>query len=262
MKKIFLLSVLFLALKLSASANDLDSLKQKLQFINNDSLKAPVYTAIADEYLQYDTISSRRTKYYYQSEALNYTMMALHLYSRYGDSVGLRVSFDALAKVYYSQRKYSQAKWFNLQSAGISRIKKDIPNLITSLIKLSTIKMEIKDYRLAMRDLNEALSLSVNNKIPQMEVMVQRNYGYLYNRMNDPEKGAIALKRADELQAKLEAQQDMTTMYAIQKFAQDTVVAPADTNIAIMPQKKAIVDVKKPIGKSKKLAIKKIVASI
>ena len=218
MTKFFSLALLFMlaAIKLQAATGDPDSLKQKLQ-ITPDSLKGPVYTAIANVYLKYDTIPNRDVKRYYQTEALNYTMLALHHYSRYNDSVGLRVSFDALAKVYASQRKFSQAKWFNLQSAGISRIKNDVPNLVASLIKLSSIKMELSDYKLAMRDLNEALTLSVKNKLPEMEAQVQKNYGFLYNRMDSPEKGAIAFKRADDILDSIKAQED-SVMLAIQKI--------------------------------------------
>jgi tetratricopeptide (TPR) repeat protein len=258
MKKLLILTLLILAgVKLQAATTDLDSLKQKLQLITNDSLKAPVYTEIADVYLKYDTISNRRRKLYYQTEALNYTMMALHLYSRYSDSTGLRVSFDNLAKVYASQRKFSQAKWFILQSNNITRIKNDIPNIIASLVKLSTVKMEIRDYKLAMRDLNEALSLSITNKIPQMEAAVQKNFGYLYNRMDNPAKGAIALKRADTILDGIKAQ-EAATMAAIDKFARDTI---STKKIDSASKKKVVIAMKKPV-KAKKAPSKKIVAAL
>ncbi|MEO7212544.1 hypothetical protein [Mucilaginibacter sp.] len=257
MKKFIILSLLILAgFKTYAAPTDLDSLKQKLQ-LTVDSLKGPVYTEIADVYLKYDTISNRKKRIQYQNEALNYTMLALHKYSYYSDSVGLRVSFDALAKVYTSQHKFSQAKWFVLQSINISRIKNDVPNLIASLIKLSTVKMEIKDYKLAMRDLNEALTLSIANKIPQLEAAVQKNFGYLYNRMDNPAKGAVALKRADTILDRIKAQ-EAATMLAIDKFARDTISAKKIDSVA---KKKAVIATKKPV-KAKKITSKKIVAAL
>ncbi|AMR32629.1 hypothetical protein A0256_14960 [Mucilaginibacter sp. PAMC 26640] len=263
MKKLFIFSFLLLAsLKMFAAPSELDSLKQKLQ-LTTDSLKGPVYTEIANVYLRYDTIVNRNLKNYYQKEALNYTMLALHKYSRYGDSVGLKVSFDALAKVYYSQRKFSEAKWFNLQSASISRIKKDMPGLISSLIRLAAIKSEIKDYKLAMRDLNEALALSIKNKIPEMEALVQKNYGFLYNRMDKPEQGEIAFKRSEEIMANVKVEGD-ASMVAIQKFAQDSVGAPAiaPSNKVPVLKKKVILAAKKPVVKTKKPLPKKLVATI
>src|ERR1700712_4797566 len=94
---ITILFILLSGLKFTASASDLDSLKQKLQVSSSDSAKGIIYTQIASRYLAYDTASTRRMKYYYQTEALNYTMLALHSYSATNDSLGLRTSFNSLA---------------------------------------------------------------------------------------------------------------------------------------------------------------------
>jgi tetratricopeptide (TPR) repeat protein len=176
----------------------LDSLKQQLNQVN-DSSKAGVYTQIAATYLNYDTISNKKTKLYYQDEALAYTLLALHGYSRYNDTIGLLVTYNNLSKVYRSQKKYSQAKWFILQSNTISRIKNDVPNIISSLMELAGIKMDIKDYSLAMTDLNEALKLSAVNHYPKAESAVQQNYALLYSRLKDYTKEAIALKRHNDI---------------------------------------------------------------
>ncbi|WP_143822164.1 hypothetical protein [Mucilaginibacter pedocola] len=262
-KYIFLAFLLFAGVIQSRAQGKLDSLKQSLQLIENDSLKMPLYAQIADIYLHYDTVANRRRKVYYQNEALNYTMLALHLYSRYSDSTGLRSSFDGLAKVYTSQRKYSEAKWFILQSNGISRIKNDVPNIITSLLKLSMVKMEIRDYKLAMTDLNEALSLSVKNKLPEMEMATQRNYAYLYNRMDEPEKGIAAMKRANLIADNIK-KQEAETMAAINRFAGDTI---STQKIDSAVKKKAQIVAKKTVKpkaskQPSKKTSKKIVASL
>jgi len=196
MKKLLtcLIFTFLAASKLSAYAGDLDSLKQKLQ-VTSDSLKGPIYTQIAAEYLNYDTVKNKHVRYYYQGEALNYTMLALHVYSGNNDSLGLRTCYNNLSKIYRSQRKFPQAKWFILQSNTISRQLKDVPNIISSLIELSAIKSDIKDYKLAMRDLNEALNLAVKNKDPKSESAVQVGYAGLYRHMKDYDKAVIAIKR-------------------------------------------------------------------
>ena len=211
MKKIFTLAlfILLTASKLFADTHDLDSLKTKLQLTTIDSLKGNIYKQIAAQYLQYDTIKHSGVKRYYQSEALNYTMLALHNYSYYADTLGMRTCFDYLAKVYQSQKKYSQAKWFFLQSNKISRNKHDTFNIITSLVKLSGVKMDNKDYKLAMRDLNEALTLSTKNKMPNLEALVQQNFAFLYNRMKDYEKGDQASKRATEIFEKIKQDEEL-----------------------------------------------------
>ncbi|MEZ2338866.1 hypothetical protein AB6735_24680 [Mucilaginibacter sp. RCC_168] len=198
-KLITCLFILLAGLELSAQAHDLDSLKQKLQ-VTKDSLKGPIYVEIANQYLlKNDTISSRRFRYYNQLEALNYTMLALHNFSNISDTLGLRTCYNNLAKIYRQQYRYIQAKWFILQSNAISRQKKDVPNIITSLIELSAIKADMKDYKWAMRDLNEALTLSVKNKDPQKESAVQVGYAGLFRQMKDFDKAALAIKRHEEI---------------------------------------------------------------
>lgn len=207
MKKLALLLVLVLAAtRLSAHAvtdtvqipiTPLDSLKQEL--INNqyDSLKAGIYTQIAAHYLNYDKLTNKREKTNYQNEAISYTLLAMRNYSKYYDTVGMRNSFDNLVKVYRAQKKYSQAKWFVLQSNTLSRAINDVPNIISSLLQLAAIKADIKDYSLAMRDLNEALKLSTSNRFAKTEAKVQESYALLYSKMKNYTKEAAALKRRD-----------------------------------------------------------------
>jgi len=170
-------------------------LKSQVDSTRNDSVKAFLYAEIAAQYLKYDTISNKKVKLKYQNEALDYSYKALHLFSRYEDTVGMRNCFDNLATVYHSKKIYPQAKWFILQSNSFSRAINDVPNIMKSLIKLAAIKMDIKDYSLAMGDLNEALKLSINSKDPRNESTVQLNFALLYNRMKNPKKGKIAMDR-------------------------------------------------------------------
>ncbi len=130
-----------------------------------------------------------------RTNAISYTLKALHFYSRCDDTIGLRSSFDVLAKVYRSEKKYVQAKWFILQSNTISRVKNDVPNIITSLLLLASIKTDIKDYSLAMRDLNEAMKLADSSREPKTAAMVQLGYVMLYNNMKNYSKADVALKR-------------------------------------------------------------------
>ena len=172
-----------------------DSLKQELDVTIDDSLKATLYTQIASAYLKFDTITDKKIRRIRQNEAIGSTMSAIHFYSRYNDSTGLQASFDALAKIYHAQHKYPQAKWFILQANSLARAKNDNPNVIATLIELSSIKTDIKDYTLAMRDLNEALIISSKNHYPKQESQVQLHYALLYNVMRNYSKATIALNR-------------------------------------------------------------------
>ncbi|MDB5133093.1 MAG: hypothetical protein JWR02_2842 [Mucilaginibacter sp.] len=213
----------------------MDSLKQRLKFMSLDSLKqqvklnkyellsGPIYTEIAARYMDYDTISNKRLRLNYQTEALNYTMRALHRYSAYNDTIGMRICFDNLTKVYIAQKKYPQAKWFILQSNTLSRIKKDTPNIITSLLTLSDIKRDIKDYTLALRDLNEALQLSISNHSTKLELNVLKNYALLYSRMKNYPQEALMLKKRDSLVDSIRRDENARLMAKI--AAQDSLQA-------------------------------------
>jgi tetratricopeptide (TPR) repeat protein len=185
--------------KVMAYSIHADSLKQELELVENDSLKASIYTQIALEYIKYDTIANKKIRVALQNLALTNTYSALHLYSRYNDTAGLRTSFNNLAKVYQAQHKYPQAKWFILQSNTLSRYQNDNANIITSLITLASIKSDIKDYSLAMRDLNEALTIASKNHYSERESEVQLNYAMLYSKMKNYAKSALALKRHKEI---------------------------------------------------------------
>jgi len=57
--------------------------------------------------------------------------------------------------------------------------------------------MEIKDYKLAMRDLDEALTLSKVNHYPQDESKIEEGYVLLYTHLKNYTKADIAAKRRD-----------------------------------------------------------------
>ena len=254
MKKLALFITLILAVsQLSANTvyrdslqtvviSPLDSLKQELKTNQYDSLKADLYAKIAAHYLNYDNITSKKEKANYQNEAVNYTMLALHNYSKYSDTLGMRNCFDNLVKVYRSQRKFSQAKWFVLQSNTISRTLNDKPNIVASLLQLAYIKMDIKDYSLAMRDLNEALKLTADLRYPKTEVKVQESYALLYSKMKNYTKEAIALKRRDFL------------IDSIEK-AEQAQLAKLNAADSVVQSKKKLITIKKlkPVS-SKKIA--------
>ena len=191
---------------------DLDTLKLQLKLSQNKLYKGPINTEIAARYLNYDTLSNKHLRNTYQTQAVNYTMQALHQYSYYNDTTGMRLSFDALAKVYLAQKKYSQAKWFTLQSNTLSRIKKDVPNTIASLIVLATVKGDIADYDLAAKDLNEALQIAQANHMKKAESEILRHYAMLYSQQKDYKNEALVLKKRDSVEAGILKAQDMAIL--------------------------------------------------
>ena len=179
--------------------NNLDTLKLQLKTTTSDTVRALICTRIALKYLSYDTISDPEKQAHYQNAAINYTLLAIHSYSSYNDSTALRDAYANLSKVYHSQKKYTEAKWFILQSNTLSREKKDTPNIISSLLALASIKSDIMDYTLAMSDLDEALQLSITTHAPKAELEVLKNYAQLYNILENYPKEAAVIKMRDAL---------------------------------------------------------------
>lgn len=180
--------------------------------IEDDSLKASLYSKIAAQYLKYDTIGNKRERHTYQNEAITNTLSAIHYYSKYSDSTGLRNSFDVLAKVYHDQHKYIQAKWFIIQSNSISRAINDDPNIIASLLELASVKTDIKDYKLALRDLNEALIISSKNHMYKLEAQVQLRYAMFYSETKNPDKASAAMKRYDAIYDSIKTDNEARTL--------------------------------------------------
>jgi tetratricopeptide (TPR) repeat protein len=206
--------------------SEADSLQQQIRLIPSDSLRAALYTKLAAVYLKYDTISDPSKQLSYQDHALIYTLKSIHFYSRGNDTLGLRTCFNNLERVYFDQKKYPEAKWFILQSNTISRQKKDYPNIITSLLTLADIKGTIKDYKLAMRDLDEAIQISEAHHYQKIELDVFKSYAILYSRMNNYPKEAEFLKKRDLLDL------------SIQKSERDSLVA-ANAAKELQQKKKA-----------------------
>jgi tetratricopeptide (TPR) repeat protein len=196
MNRLFLTGLLLIVCtRLFAFSGDIDSLKKKLNTAPNDTVKASLYTQLAQQYMKYVAVQDQHLKERYQEIAINYTLAAIHQYARLDDSTGLRVSYDDLSKIYYDQKKFTQAKWFILQSNTLARQQNDVTNIIASLITLAHIKMDIHDYDLAKGDLKEALSLSAQNCFSGQQSQVLYTIASLYSKTNNKAQAQAFLRR-------------------------------------------------------------------
>lgn len=199
MKKVLLLLIILTGFKLSVQADDLDSLKQNLQVTTNDTVKADIYLKMAKAYLgiktPYAVYRSRNGE-----NAVNYTLLALHLYSKMEDSTGIRKCYTSLSRGYRVQKHYTQAKWFMVQSSVVAKDQKDIPDMIASLVELADIKAETGDYILAKKDLSYALRLTSKYNVPDYQENIIQSLAIVNNGIkNLPEDQE--LKDAKELSA-------------------------------------------------------------
>jgi hypothetical protein len=83
---------------------------------------------------------------------------------RYGTDQSDYTCFMALAGVYVNQKKYSQAKWYYIQSNTSAKKGNNNKGQVLSLIQLAQVKRAIGDNTLAIQDLKQAEKIAVKYK--------------------------------------------------------------------------------------------------
>ena len=100
-------------------------------------------------------ITLDRSEYSFQA-AENMVMRTAQHNMRFRVYADASYNFSELAKLYIQQNRYSEAKWYLLQSNIISRQQNDDKHTIANLMDLATIKSDLGDYTQAQQDLTEA----------------------------------------------------------------------------------------------------------
>jgi len=96
-------------------------------------------------------------------------------------------NFSALAKLYIQQNRYSEAKWYLLQSNIISRQQNDDKHTIANLVDLALIKSDLGDYSQAQQDLNEAQDMARARGYNDDLATIEKKMAYIkQNRNNAP----------------------------------------------------------------------------
>jgi hypothetical protein len=88
-------------------------------------------------------------------------------------------NFSELARLYMLQNRFSEAKWYLLQSNQISRQQNDDQHTILNLIDLATIKANIGDYALAQEDLTEAHDLAYAKGLKDCLAEIAKKMSYI-----------------------------------------------------------------------------------
>jgi hypothetical protein len=161
----FILLILFGTIYFSASAQwyrlDLKLKKhvrpEAIELVSNHSIaNLPVATVNNTNII---TRPLNRSEYGYQAAEAVVMKTAQHnmRYRVYNDA---SYNFSDLAHLYIQQNRFSEAKWYLLQSNLISREQNDDKHTIANLIDLATIKSGLGDYTQAQQDLTEAHDLA------------------------------------------------------------------------------------------------------
>ncbi|WP_448700164.1 tetratricopeptide repeat protein [Mucilaginibacter sp. AW1-3] len=201
----------------AGNAQSVGTMQKTLDTATDVCQKLDLYTAIAKNLVQFDQPKTREITYAEAGKAVDYVLKAIHINSQDGDYYALRTDYDLLTQAYLIQKKYTQAKWFNLQSNNISRNLHDMSHVIWSLIEMATIKSAIKDYKLAQQDLDEAMLVAKNTYNLILQIEVERNMAILYDKTGNTKQAIAMQKHYSMLLANLKIAQTPTAVLAMQK---------------------------------------------
>jgi hypothetical protein len=132
----------------------------------------------------------------YNSEAAENLVMKMAQHNmRFRIYSDASYNFSDLAHLYIQQNRFSEAKWFLLQSNIISRQQNDDKHTIANLIDLAIVKANTGYYDQALQDLNEAHELaglkSLQSILPEIEKTM------LYIKQNKQSLSKSVLRYAD-----------------------------------------------------------------
>jgi hypothetical protein len=88
-------------------------------------------------------------------------------------------NFSDLAALYVQENRFSEAKWYLLQSNNISRQKDDTRHILSNLLALAGIKMQIGEIALAKTDLQEAHDIATAKGLPADLALIDKEMEYL-----------------------------------------------------------------------------------
>lgn len=113
-------------------------------------------------------------------------------------------NFSELAKLYIQQNRYSEAKWYLLQSNIISRQQNDDKHTIDNLIALAMIKSDLGDYNQAQEDLTEARGMAALRGFTTDVATIEKKMTYIKLNKNNAPKTDVRYAENALINAKAE----------------------------------------------------------
>ena len=151
-------------------------------------------TAIAaNAYLDIASMKFMQGKY---KESEYYILKkAFPLFQRTGNKVGRMNCFQSLADMYFHQKRYSEAKWFYIQSKIMAVKLFDNQAMINSLAGLGRVKNALGDYAGALQDYKDAEDLALKNNYLAKLVEINADLGETYSQLGDYPAAGAALDK-------------------------------------------------------------------
>jgi len=156
---------------------------------------------VADTYLQ---LAENKLSLNKHDEAEYYIIKkALPLFTRMGNKAGRMRCFQNLSALYYQQKRYSEAKWFCIQTTALAEKLNDKRALIGSLIHIAEVKNALEDHEDALVDYKKAELLAIQNQYMTSLVEIKGDMGETYNLMGNYSAAGTALDEYSRLHEKL-----------------------------------------------------------
>ncbi len=147
---------------------------------------------LAEAYMNLADLWSAQKKFKEAETLIMGKLLALNYY-KLKDYVGTIQCYSQLAQIYQQQRRFSEAKWFYIQSNLLARKINNTPGIVNSLINLAHVKMSIGDHALALRDFREAERLSISNKYSYKLVEIKNDLSRVYAKLGNKSASSSAL---------------------------------------------------------------------
>lgn len=162
------------------------------------SLRSQNNTSLADTYLLLSQIFTSQNDFQSAENLLLNKALPLFYYT-INDKVGAIKCYNQLAYIYQRQKRFSEAKWFYVQSNILARKINHTPSIVNSLIKLANVKMAIGDWQLALSDLKEAEQLSIENQFKFPLIEIKKDLFELYTKKGDLNAANLSISQFSDL---------------------------------------------------------------
>lgn len=168
------------------------AIKYAGQFITA-SLSQNKTAAAAQAYLDIAWIKFQQKKF---KESENLILRkAFPLFRRTGNKWGRMSCFQNLAELYFYQKRYSEAKWFFIQSQIMAAKLADNQAMITSLTGLGKVKNALGEHADALKDYKQAEQLALRNNYLVKLVEINADLGDMYSQLGDYPAAGAALDK-------------------------------------------------------------------
>ncbi len=171
---------------------DLNEAVKYNQLIMEEAIVSRNNRHLGEVYLNLASIWTAQKKYKDAEAIIMNKALPLFAYKIH-DKIGSMRSYDQLAEIFALQKRFSEAKWFYIQSNMVARKMNNSSGIVNSLVSLGHVKMSIGDHQLALTDFREAEQLSISNKYRFKLVEIKSDLSKVYTAMGNKSAASSAL---------------------------------------------------------------------